>query len=130
MMSVYGLFCFLSYIQQEYKGAVGLLLFHPPHMQTHLLRYRLPSPWLPLFLLSDSGVGGTLITDDYTLYGVPKVVKKCALVKGPPFHLALILTLSLQLIIINELGVLEFQRLNLSVERDLLPGTGAPLVPR
>ena len=101
MMSVDGLFCFLSYIQQEYKGGVGLLLFQPPHMQTHLLRYRLLSPWLPLFLLPYCGVSGTLITDDYTLYGVPKVVKKCSLVKGPAFHSALILTLSLQLIIIN-----------------------------
>lgn len=63
---------------------------------------------------------------NYILHGIQKVVKKISLAKGHPFH-SPFLTLPLQLVIINYLGFLESERLNLSVERGLLSGLGLHL---
>lgn len=102
------------------------LAVQPLHTQAHILRP--PLPWLPLLLLLDCQDGYTF-TSNHTLTESQKWFKKCPLVKGPPFHSTFILTQLLQVIIINYLGFLESQSLNFSVERCLLSGAGAPLVP-
>lgn len=121
MMNVYSLFCSLSYIQQS------SLFSSPasPHASSHA-----ETTLTLAYLVSSSRPSGWLYLHQqpHTMES-QKLFKKCPLVKGPPFPSTFILTQPLQVIIINYLGFLESQSLNFSVERGLLSGTRAPIVP-